>query len=72
MVSNATFKQYFSYIVVVSFIGENRRKQLTCRKSLTNFITWKKKRFQSPATRFIPLQSIVMENLYPLIFLKTN
>jgi len=32
----------FSYIVVVSFIGggnqSTRRKQLTCRKSLTNFI----------------------------------
>ena len=37
------FQQYFSYIVVVSFIGggnwRNRRKPLTCRKSLTNFIT---------------------------------
>ena len=37
------FQQYFSYIVAVSFIGrENRstrRKPLTCRKSLTNFIT---------------------------------
>ena len=37
------FQQYFSYIVVVSFIGEGnlstRRKQPTCRKSLTNFIT---------------------------------
>jgi hypothetical protein len=37
------FQQYFSYIMAVSFIGrENRRTQrkpLTCRKSLTNFIT---------------------------------
>ena len=37
------FQQYFSYIMEVSFIGgENRRtrrKPLTCRKSLTNFIT---------------------------------
>ena len=37
------FQQYFSYIVAVSFIGgENqstRRKPLTCRKSLPNFIT---------------------------------
>jgi hypothetical protein len=34
------YLQYFSYIVAVSFIGgENRRKSLTCRKSLTNFIT---------------------------------
>ena len=36
-------QQYFSYIVAVSFIcGANRRtrrKPLTCRKSLTNFIT---------------------------------
>ena len=36
------FQQYFSYIVAVSFIdGGNRstrRKPLTCRKSLTNFI----------------------------------
>jgi len=43
IVFNATFKQYFSYIVVVSFIGgENRstgRKPLTCNKSLTNFST---------------------------------
>jgi hypothetical protein len=31
---------YFSYIVAISFIGGgNRRKPLTCRKSLTNFIT---------------------------------
>ena len=37
------FQQYFSYIVVVSFIdGGNRRTQRkpsTCRKSLTNLIT---------------------------------
>ena len=35
--------KYFSYIMAVSFIGGgNRRtwrKPLTCRKSLTNFIT---------------------------------
>jgi len=34
---------YFSYIEAVSSIGgrdrSTRRKQLTCRKSLTNFIT---------------------------------
>jgi hypothetical protein len=45
MVLNATFvsKQYFSYIVTVSFIAWGnhctRRKPPTCRKSLTNFIT---------------------------------
>jgi hypothetical protein len=37
------FQQYFSYIVAVSFIGgknrRTRRKPLTSRKSLTNFIT---------------------------------
>ena len=37
------FQQYFSYIVVVSFIGGGnrsiRRKPPTCRKSLTNLIT---------------------------------
>jgi hypothetical protein len=37
------FKQYFSYIVVVSFIGggsrSTRRKSPTCRKSFTDFIT---------------------------------
>jgi hypothetical protein len=37
------FQQYFSYIVVVSFIdGGNLstpRKPQTCRKSLSNFIT---------------------------------
>jgi hypothetical protein len=39
MVFNAT-QQYFSCIEVVSFIGGgNLRKSLTCRKSLTNFIT---------------------------------
>jgi len=36
--------QYFSYIVAVSFIGagnrRTRRKQPTCRKSPTNFITY--------------------------------
>ena len=33
-------QQYFSYFVAVSFIGGgNRRKPVTCRKSLTNFIT---------------------------------
>jgi hypothetical protein len=40
MVFNANFKQYFSYIVSVSFIGGgNRTKPPTCCKSLTNFIT---------------------------------
>jgi hypothetical protein len=37
------FQQYFTYIVVVSFIGGGnrriRRKPPTCRESLTNFIT---------------------------------
>ena len=37
---NPHFQQYFSYIVVVSFIGGgNRIKQPTCRTSLTHFIT---------------------------------
>ena len=37
MVFNNHFQQYFSYIVVVSFIGGGiRRKPPTCRKSLTN------------------------------------
>jgi len=44
MAFNATFKQYFSYIVAVSFIGGGNwsawRKQMTCCKSQTNFITW--------------------------------
>jgi hypothetical protein len=38
------FQQYFRYIVAVSFIGggnwSTRWKPLTCRKSLTNFITY--------------------------------
>jgi len=38
------FQQYFSYVLAVSFIvGGNRsirRKPPTCRKSLTNFITY--------------------------------
>jgi hypothetical protein len=34
------FQKYFSYIVAASFIGgENRRRTLICRKSLTNIIT---------------------------------
>jgi len=37
------FQQYFSYIVVVSFIGEGnrstQRKPPTCCKLQTNFIT---------------------------------
>ena len=37
------FQQYFSYILVISFIGggnqSTRRKPPTCQKSLTNFIT---------------------------------
>ena len=37
------FQQYFSYIVAISFIGGGNRsawrKQSTCCKSLTNFIT---------------------------------
>ena len=43
MMFNATFNNYFSYIVAVSFIGgENRsirRKPPFCGKSLTNLIT---------------------------------
>ena len=43
MVFNATFQQYFSCIMTVSFIDggnrSNRRKSPTCRMSLTNFIT---------------------------------
>jgi len=38
------FKQYFSYIVAVSFIGRGkqsiRQKSPSCRKALTNFITY--------------------------------
>jgi hypothetical protein len=40
--SERHFKQYFSYIVAVSFIGGNRstrRTPPTCRKSLLSFIT---------------------------------
>jgi hypothetical protein len=43
MVFNAIFNN-FSYIMAVSFIGggnrSTRRKPPTCRKSLTNFITY--------------------------------
>jgi len=43
-VIKATFNNYFSYIVAVSFIGgENRstrRRLSTCRKSLTTFIEY--------------------------------
>ena len=43
MVMMLNFRQYFSYIVVAGFIGEEnsstREKLPTCRKSLTNFIT---------------------------------
>ena len=41
--NNIVFEQYFTYIVVVSFIGGGNRSTLrklpTCRKSLTNFVT---------------------------------
>jgi len=38
---NRHFQQHFSYIVGVSLIGGgNRRKPLTCLKSLTTFISW--------------------------------
>ena len=44
MVNNATFNNILSYIVAICFIdGGNRstwRKPPTCRKSLTNFITY--------------------------------
>jgi len=44
--------QYFSYIVAVSCIGERtrstRRKPPTCRKSLSNFITWCSVEYTSP------------------------
>jgi hypothetical protein len=50
------FQQYFSYVVEVSFIdGRNRRtrrKPLTCRKSLTNFITYCCIKYTSPLTEF--------------------
>jgi hypothetical protein len=43
MVFKDHFHQYFSYIVEVNSIGggkwSTRRKEPTCRKSLTNFIT---------------------------------
>ena len=42
MVINATFKKYFSFRGGYFIDGGNRstwRKPLTCRKSLTNFIT---------------------------------
>jgi len=50
------FEQYFSYIVTVSFIGEGnrstQRKQPTCRKSLTNFITYCGGEYISPWAGF--------------------
>jgi len=37
---DGVLRHFQQYIVAVSFIGGgNRRKPLTCRKSLTNFIT---------------------------------
>jgi hypothetical protein len=43
-VFNATFKQYFSYIMAFSFIGGGNwstwRKPLTFHRSMTNLITW--------------------------------
>ena len=50
------FQQYFTYIVAVSFIGggnwSTRRKPPTCRKSLTNFITYCCIEHTSPWTGF--------------------
>jgi hypothetical protein len=44
MVFKCHFQQYFSYIVVVSFIGggnrRNRRKSPTCRKSLYHIMLY--------------------------------
>ena len=43
MMLSVTFKQYFIYNMVVSFIGEGKPRKKTsacaCCKSLTNFIT---------------------------------
>ena len=45
--TTSTLQQYFSYIEAVSFIGGGNRsimrKPPTCRKSLTNFITYHRK-----------------------------
>jgi hypothetical protein len=45
-------KLYFSYIAEVSFIGRGnksmKRKSTTCRKSLTNFITYCCMQYTSP------------------------
>ena len=44
MVFKHHFQQYFSYIMAVSFIGGGKQstwiKPQTCRKLLTNFITY--------------------------------
>ena len=53
MVFSATNIHYFSYIVPVSFTcGGNRRKLPTCRKSLTNFITYWCIEYMLPWTGF--------------------
>ena len=58
------FRQYFSYIVTISFIGgENRRtrrKPSTCRKSLTNFIAKCCIQFTSPLGGFYHTTLVVI------------
>ena len=60
------FQQYFSYIVVVSFIGGGNRstwrKPPTCHKSLTNFITWCCIEYTSPWSRFEITTLVVIGN----------
>jgi hypothetical protein len=50
------FPQYFSYIVAVTFIGggnrSNQRIPPTCRRSLTNFITYCCIKYTTPWTWF--------------------
>jgi hypothetical protein len=61
------FQQYFSYIMVVSFfVGGNWstwRKPLTCRKSLTIFITWCCIEYTSPWMGFEHTTLVVIFNI---------
>ena len=60
------FQQYFSYLVVVCYIGEGnrrtRRKPPTCRKPLTTFITKCCIKYTSPWAGFVLTTLVVIGN----------
>jgi hypothetical protein len=66
---------YFSYIVAVSFIGGGnqsaQRKPLTCRKSLTHFITYCCIEYTSPDRDISIIKEIRMQYNCQILYLST-